>query len=69
MAGQRGHGFAGKLIDEVQGIAREHAGAEGVTLTTENPANVPFYQKLGFNLVGNVRVAMDLTTWGFYRKN
>jgi ribosomal protein S18 acetylase RimI-like enzyme len=66
--GQRRGGHARLLIDEVRRIARERPCAEGVTLTTEDPANVPFYQKLGFDLVGRARISMDLTTWGFVRR-
>jgi ribosomal protein S18 acetylase RimI-like enzyme len=67
--GVRGSGHARRLIDEVRRISRERPGSEGVTLTTEDPTNVPFYQKLGFNLVGQVRVVSDLTTWGFVRRD
>jgi GNAT superfamily N-acetyltransferase len=67
--GHRRGGHARRLIDEVNRIARERPGSGGVTLTTEDPGNVPFYQKLGFDLVGHVRVSMDLTTWGFVRRN
>lgn len=69
LPGERGRGLARRLIDEVQGIARGRAGAEGVTLTTEDPANVALYEKLGFTVTGQVRVAPELETWGLLRRS
>jgi ribosomal protein S18 acetylase RimI-like enzyme len=65
----RGRGLARRLTDEVQRISRARPGSEGVTLTTEDPANVPLYRKLGFEVVGQVRVAPELESWGFVRRN
>jgi hypothetical protein len=42
--------------------------AQGVSLTTENPDNVPLYQHFGYRIVGTSNVGPGLTTWGFYRE-
>lgn len=63
----RGRGLARLLIDEVQRISMARPESRGVTLTTEDPANVPFYEKLGFEVVGRAHLAPDLESWGFFR--
>jgi len=65
----RRQGLARRLIDEVQAISRARPGSEGVSLTTEDPANVPLYRALGFEVIGQVRVAPSLETWGFLRRS
>jgi ribosomal protein S18 acetylase RimI-like enzyme len=67
--GERRRGLARRLIDEVQAISRSRPGSQGVTLTTEDPANVPFYERLGFALVGRARVSPTLESWGFLRRD
>lgn len=47
-------------------IAR-HERTEGVTLVTEDRANVRFYERLGYGVVGHARVAPGLETWGLFR--
>jgi len=63
----RGSGLGRQLIDRVQEMSRDDAASEGVTLTTEDPDNVPMYQHLGYRIVGHATVAPDLRTWGFFR--
>ena len=62
-----GRGFARILLDAVHAIAAADPESSGVTLSTETPANVPFYQHFGYRLRGHVRVADDLETWVFFR--
>jgi hypothetical protein len=57
------------LIEAVIDISRERPGSEGVTLTTEDPANVPLYRHLGFQVTGHSRVAPELESWGLVRPN
>jgi hypothetical protein len=38
-----------------------------VTLSTEDPKNVPVYQHVGYGVVGQARVTDDLETWFFFR--
>lgn len=63
----RGKGLAGRLLDDVHRLAREDPESAGVTLTTEDPSNVPLYEHLGYRCLGRVRVADDLESWSFFR--
>lgn len=63
----RGRGLGRRLIDEAQRISRDRPGSRGVSLTTEDPANVGYYERLGFDMTGHAEVAPDLHTWGFFR--
>jgi ribosomal protein S18 acetylase RimI-like enzyme len=62
-------GFGRRIIDAVQEISRARAGSSGVSLTTERFANVAYYAGLGFELVGHVRCAPGLESWGFFRRD
>ncbi len=63
----RGRGLARRLIDQVHAISRSTPGSEGVTLTTEDPSNVRIYERLGYHVVGHVRIAPELESWGMFR--
>lgn len=64
----QGQGLARCLLAHVHEIARATPHAEGVTLSTEAAANVSFYRKAGYEVVGHARVAPELETWGFFRR-
>jgi GNAT superfamily N-acetyltransferase/predicted RNA-binding protein with PIN domain len=63
----RGRGLASLLVDEAQRVSRERPGSRGVTLSTEDPSNIPSYRRLGFELIGRLKVSPELESWGFYR--
>lgn len=63
----RGRGLARRLIDRVHRVSRETPGSQGVTLTTEDPTNVRIYERLGYQVVGHVRIAPELESWGMFR--
>lgn len=65
----RGQGLGRLLMEHVQRFAMEIPGYEGVSLTTENPANVPMYEHVGYEVIAHQRVTPDLETWGMYRPN
>jgi GNAT superfamily N-acetyltransferase len=65
----RGTGLSRRLLEYVQRLAREHPSAEGVSLTTEDPANVGLYEHLGYQLTGEASVTNQLVTWGMFRPN
>ncbi len=65
----RGLGLGGRLLETVHHLSRETPGSEGVSLTTEDPANVPLYERAGYEIVGHARVAPDLETWSFFRRD
>jgi hypothetical protein len=48
-------------------MSRQDERSVGVTLTTEDPDNVPMYRHLGYSIIGHATVAPDLRTWGFFR--
>ncbi len=54
-------------MDHVHLMSRQDASSEGVTLTTEDPANVPLYEHFGYRVVGHARLSPELDTWGFFR--
>ena len=54
----------GKVIQLGSDDVRE---VVGVTLTTEDQANVSLYEHLGYEVVGQETVAPELRTWGFFR--
>jgi GNAT superfamily N-acetyltransferase len=62
-----GLGFARQLLDGVHDLAQHDSNSSGVTLSTEDPKNLPLYQKFGYQLLGHARVADELETWAFFR--
>ena len=72
MIGVRG-AYAGKgvgrtLLEAVHRISADDAESRGVTLTTEDSANLPLYQRFGYRILGHVEVGTDLESWGFFRE-
>lgn len=67
-AGFRGRGLARGLLEVVQDLSRVTPGSQGVTLTTESPGNVAFYEGAGYEVVGHVRIAPELESWGMFRR-
>jgi GNAT superfamily N-acetyltransferase len=66
-AAARGTGAARRLIERVHALSAAEEWSQGVGLTTEDPANVPLYQHLGYTIVGHARVSSHLETWAFFR--
>lgn len=64
-----GTGLGRRLMAEVHRIATARARCEGVTLSTESPANVRFYERLGYREIGRATVAETLVTWALFRPN
>lgn len=65
----RGRGIGSLLLREVHRLAATHPRAAGVSLTTEDPANVPLYRHAGYRESGHALVADGLTTWAMFRPN
>ena len=61
----RGKRYGGALMDAARELANSHPTSCGVYLHTEDPANVPFYQRFGYQLVGEVDVD-ELHSWCFF---
>jgi GNAT superfamily N-acetyltransferase len=66
---QRGTGLARRLLAEVHALSERTAGSRGVSLTTEDPRNVQFYERQGYEVIGNARITDDLQAWSFFRPN
>lgn len=60
-------GFAGKLLRAVHEMADRSESWQGVSLTTEDPHNVPFYEHLGYRVIGRQMVAPELEAWSLFR--
>lgn len=60
-------GLGRLLMDHVHGISSRDPSSEGVTLTTEDPSNVPLYEHFGYRVVGRAHIRPGLETWGFFR--
>ena len=63
----RGRGLGRLLLAEVHALCEQLPFAEGVSLTTEEPRNVDFYRHLGYQVVGEARIANVLPVWSFFR--
>ena len=63
----QGSGLGRRLVEQVQEMSRRDERSVGVTLTTEDPANVRLYEHLGYRIVGRATIAPVLQTWGFFR--
>jgi GNAT superfamily N-acetyltransferase len=66
---QRGRGIGRRLLERVHAASAERADSAGVSLTTEDPSNLPFYERFGYHVVGRARVAPGLESWGFFRQD
>jgi GNAT superfamily N-acetyltransferase len=64
----RGRGLARVLLDHVHLLASRKEGCQGVSLTTEDAANLPLYRRMGYVETGWARVAPDLQTWSMFRE-
>jgi GNAT superfamily N-acetyltransferase len=63
-----GLGHARELLDAVHHLAAADGASAGVSLTTERAENVPLYEHFGYRVVGHVRAAPGLETWGLFRE-
>ena len=64
-----GRGLGGRLLKEVHAKSLADAESSGVTLSTEDPKNVPLYKHCGYEVVTHNRVTDALETWQFFRPN
>lgn len=60
-------GFAGKLLQAVHAMAEQQPEWKGVSLTTEDPRNVAFYEHFGYRVIGRQMVAPELEAWSLFR--
>lgn len=62
-----GLGLGRAILDAVHDMSADDPESTGVSLTTETPVNVPFYQRRGYQIVGHEHVVGDMETWGMFR--
>ena len=55
--------------DRVHRISVGNGGSTGVPLTTEDSINVPFYERMGYEIVGRAEIAPGLQSWGMFRRD
>jgi len=60
-------GLARELLEAVHRLASGDPQSAGVSLTTERPENLAFYERFGYTVVAHARVGADLETWGLFR--
>lgn len=63
----RGQGYGRMLLEYVHFMSERDPDSGGVSLTTEDPANVPLYESFGYEITGRARVSPEVETWAFYR--
>lgn len=64
---EQGRGHARLLLEHVRELSIE-GGCTGIALSTEDPGNIPFYEHMGFAVVGEAKVD-DLPTWSLWWPN
>lgn len=65
----RGRGYGRILLEYVHAMSERDPDSGGVSLTTEDPANVPLYESFGYEITGHARVSEEVETWALYRPN
>ena len=62
-----GRGLGRTLLDRVHEMSRLDPSSAGVSLSTEDPRNVPLYEHCGYEVRHHERVTDELATWIFFR--
>ena len=62
-----GRGLGRILLDEVHRLSQEDPDSAGVSLTTEDPANVEIYRHVGYEVTAEGELPGVLRTWGMFR--
>jgi GNAT superfamily N-acetyltransferase len=65
----QGRGLARALLEHVHALSEEDPESRGVSLSTEDPANVSLYEYFGYRVIGHATLLGDVQAWGFYRPN
>ena len=61
-----GSGLGRRLLDALHELSANDPASSGVSLTTEDPRNVPLYEYFGYRVIGSARVG-GFTSWSFFR--
>jgi len=63
-----GQGLGRRLMDAVHGMSSRDPLSTGVSLSTEDPENVPLYEHCGYRVTNHQRVSDDMETWILFRE-
>lgn len=66
--GHQGGGQGRMLLEHVQAISEADPASTGVALSTEDPANVPYYEHVGYHVIAEGDVG-EIHTWCMFRPN
>jgi len=64
----QGRGCGGQLLHSVNEMSESHPKSTGVWLDTENPRNVPYYQRFGYEVKAHSMLD-KIDVWGMFRPN
>jgi len=64
-----GKGYGRRILETVQAASRRPPASRGVSLSTEDPANVRLYEHCGYRVLQHARVTASLETWIMFREN
>lgn len=64
----QGQGCGGQLLQTVNEMSESHPESTGVWLDTENPRNVPYYQRFGYEIKAH-SMLNGIDVWGMFRPN
>lgn len=64
----QGKGCGGRLLRFVNEMSESHPESTGVWLDTENPRNVPYYQRFGYEVEAHSMLD-EIDVWGMFRSN
>ncbi|MGD8328706.1 MAG: GNAT family N-acetyltransferase [Acidobacteriota bacterium] len=62
----QGRGLARILLEDLARMSESHPSSTGICLNTEVAENVPFYEHMGYRVIGHRRVE-TLETWCMFR--
>lgn len=64
----RGRGYSRLLMDRVVSLSAADDRSEGVLLTTEHESNIPIYESMGFEVLGDTNTSDGLLrSWTMFR--
>ena len=64
----RGQGYSRILVDRLKQIVRDDDFSEGICLNTEHKANLPIYERLGFEIIAEAEHD-EIHTWCHFWKS
>ncbi len=66
--GHQGSGYGRILLEHIQAMSEADPVSTGVTLSTEDPSNVPYYERVGYHVTAEAHVG-EIHTWSMFRPN